>query len=91
MAVALAVTPGYLIPLIAQETGDEATAARLAELDAYWAEVSRSVREGDFEGYRVDFIFFFHDVTHLLRFTYYFFADYLMIVLHFYFFREQAS
>lgn len=26
--------------------------ARLAELDAYWAEVSRSVREGDFEGYR---------------------------------------
>ena len=24
---------------------------RLAELDAYWAEVSRSVREGDFEGY----------------------------------------
>lgn len=26
--------------------------ARLAELNAYWAEVSRSVREGDFEGYR---------------------------------------
>ena len=23
-----------------------------AELDAYWAEVSRAVREGDFEGYR---------------------------------------
>lgn len=26
--------------------------ARIKELDAYWAEVSRSVREGDFEGYR---------------------------------------
>jgi hypothetical protein len=26
--------------------------ARLAQLDAYWAEVSRSVREGDFEGYK---------------------------------------
>ena len=25
---------------------------RLAQLDAYWAEVSRSVREGDFEGYK---------------------------------------
>lgn len=29
---------------------DEAT--RLAALDAFWAEVSRSVREGDFEAYR---------------------------------------
>ena len=26
--------------------------ARLIELDAYWAEVSRAVREGDFEGYK---------------------------------------
>lgn len=26
--------------------------ARLQELDAFWAEVSRTVREGDFEGYR---------------------------------------
>ena len=26
--------------------------ARLAELDAYWTEVSRAVREGDFEGYK---------------------------------------
>jgi len=26
-------------------------AARLKELDAFWAEVSRTVREGDFEGY----------------------------------------
>ncbi len=25
---------------------------RIAEIDAYWAEVSRSVREGDFEGYK---------------------------------------
>ena len=30
-----------------QEKGD-----RLVELDAYWAEVSRTVREGDFEGYK---------------------------------------
>ena len=28
------------------------TKARLAELDAYWEEVSRSVNEGDFEGYK---------------------------------------
>jgi hypothetical protein len=27
-------------------------ASRLAELDAFWAEVSRSVREGDFEAYK---------------------------------------
>jgi hypothetical protein len=26
--------------------------ARLTELDAYWAEVSRAVREGDFDGYK---------------------------------------
>lgn len=25
---------------------------RLSELDAYWAEVSRAIREGDFEGYK---------------------------------------
>jgi hypothetical protein len=30
--------------------GDEAK-TRLAELDAYWAEVSRAVREGDFKAY----------------------------------------
>ena len=28
------------------------TADRLKELDAYWAEVSRTVGEGDFEGYK---------------------------------------
>ena len=28
------------------------SSSRLVELDTYWAEVSRSVREGDFEGYR---------------------------------------
>ncbi|MEM7011982.1 MAG: DUF4440 domain-containing protein [Verrucomicrobiota bacterium] len=33
-----------------EEPADDA--ARLAELDAYWAEVSRAVREGDFEAYR---------------------------------------
>jgi ketosteroid isomerase-like protein len=30
---------------------DETAQARLAELDAYWAEVSRAVREGDFKAY----------------------------------------
>jgi hypothetical protein len=30
---------------------DEAAKARLVELDAYWAEVSRAVREGDFKAY----------------------------------------
>ncbi|MBT8037111.1 MAG: hypothetical protein KJO21_06165 [Verrucomicrobiae bacterium] len=30
-------------------TGED---ARLKQLDAYWAEVSRSVREGDFQGYK---------------------------------------
>lgn len=32
-----------------KELGDETS--RLKELDRYWAEVSRTVREGDFEGY----------------------------------------
>jgi len=32
--------------------GDASNAARLSQLDAYWAEVSRTVREGDFEGYK---------------------------------------
>ena len=30
---------------------NEQEAQRLKELDAYWAEVSRTVREGDYEGY----------------------------------------
>lgn len=44
---------GLLTPnhaLIA-ESDDDTEAARLVELDAYWSEVSRTVREGDFEGY----------------------------------------
>ncbi len=35
------------VPVLAAD--DE---GRLAELDAFWAEVSRTVREGDFEGYK---------------------------------------
>lgn len=31
---------------------EENESPRLAELDAYWKEVSRTVQEGDFEGYR---------------------------------------
>ena len=37
-------------PVIAQAA--DHGKARLMELDAYWAKVSRSVREGDFEGYK---------------------------------------
>ena len=45
----------FCLPLLvllssAWVAADEAD-PRLAELDAYWAEVSRSVREGDFEAY----------------------------------------
>ncbi len=43
----LVVIPG---PLIAGD--DAAGVSRQAQLDAYWTEVSRSVREGDFEGYQ---------------------------------------
>lgn len=35
---------------MSQSTGNGKT--RQIELDAYWAKVSRSVREGDFEGYK---------------------------------------
>ncbi len=31
---------------------DGSNASRIVQLDAYWAEVSRTVREGDFEGYK---------------------------------------
>jgi hypothetical protein len=31
---------------------EDCKASRIAELDAYWSEVSRSVREGDFEAYK---------------------------------------
>ncbi len=45
---------GLLTPnlALAEEVSDDAEAARLIELNAYWSEVSRAVREGDFEGYR---------------------------------------
>lgn len=33
------------------QNADEGEAARLAELDQFWAEVARTVREGDFENY----------------------------------------
>ena len=39
-----------LEPVIARD--EEGSSSRLVVLDAYWAEVSRSVREGDFEGYK---------------------------------------
>ncbi len=42
-----------VLPLISLFAANSAIAdeARLAELDSYWAEVSRSVREGDFAAY----------------------------------------
>ena len=39
-------------PVAAATAQNEPADARLAELDAYWAEVSRAVREGDFEAYK---------------------------------------
>ena len=39
---------GYILA----DAQDEHSETRLTELNAYWEEVSRSVREGDFEGYR---------------------------------------
>jgi hypothetical protein len=41
-----------LLALLPTPVSADERAERLAELDAYWAEVSRSVREGDFEAYR---------------------------------------
>jgi ketosteroid isomerase-like protein len=35
----------------ADQEKEQAEKARLAELDKFWAEVSRTVKEGDFEGY----------------------------------------
>lgn len=46
----LPLTALILLVAIVPAPADEA--GRLAELDAYWAEVSRTVREGDFEGYK---------------------------------------
>lgn len=43
--------PAFVIPVLLVALTAVAD-DRLTELDAYWAEVSRSVREGDFEGYR---------------------------------------
>jgi hypothetical protein len=40
-----------LLPLLFGSLAAADEGARLAELDAFWTEVSRSVREGDFEGY----------------------------------------
>ncbi len=39
------------LPLLALALPPAATAQTAAELDAYWAEASRTVVEGDFEGY----------------------------------------
>jgi hypothetical protein len=46
-----------LIAVLVSAVGTESMlaaddAARLAELDKYWAEVSRAVKQGDFEGYK---------------------------------------
>jgi hypothetical protein len=41
--------------LVAQSAFASDDKARLAELDAYWAEASRTVKEGDFAGYSATF------------------------------------
>ena len=46
----IAAIPLALAVLTAAVIGEDEK-ARHAELDAYWAEVSRTVKEGDFEGY----------------------------------------
>jgi ketosteroid isomerase-like protein len=40
-----------LSAMAADKPEGDASEARIAELDAYWAEVSRAVREGDFKAY----------------------------------------
>jgi hypothetical protein len=47
-------TLGSLLVLLAgaRASFSADTASRLTELDAYWKEVARAVREGDFEGYK---------------------------------------
>ena len=40
-----------IMSLIATSAPADEASDRLAELDAYWAEVSRSVKEGDFKAY----------------------------------------
>lgn len=41
----------FLIPFCIAQSGT-GTEERIKELNDYWAEVSRSVREGDFQGYK---------------------------------------
>ena len=43
--------PLLMLLFMATRVSADEEAARLAELDVYWAEVSRSVQEGDFEAY----------------------------------------
>jgi hypothetical protein len=56
IGAALAVTVAALASLPrpgwSQAAPDPGKAARIAELDTYWAKVSRAVNEGDFESYR---------------------------------------
>ena len=44
-------TNNHLNPTTAIQPALDAEAERLAELDQFWAELARTVREGDFEGY----------------------------------------
>ena len=40
--------PGHAHPIAAEDAADQ---QRLAELDQFWSELARTVREGDFDGY----------------------------------------
>lgn len=48
-SIPLSVLLPFMLISVAQAADEQ---SRLAELDAYWAAVSRAVREGDFEGYK---------------------------------------
>ena len=48
----LILTLAVILLAFGKGAADGTDEVRVAELNAYWAEVSRSVREGDFEGYR---------------------------------------
>ena len=51
MKILLLVWFYFLIPFCIAQSGT-GTEERIKELNNYWAEVSRSVREGDFQGYK---------------------------------------
>ncbi len=52
MNVACVTVSSLLLAMVAALADPAGADRRLAELDAYWAEVARTVKAGDFDGYR---------------------------------------